>query len=139
MRTLGTRAHHHDHSLGLGVPDVVEEPVVTAGQRGEAFHGFGDHVRAPVVEQVRGLPTLEEGVGVLRRAACHRPIRVERAVPMCRDGFGVDQGGQHLVVDACDLLDLMRRAEAVEEVQERDTRGQRGRMADGSEILCLLR
>ena len=63
---------------------VLEEAVAPAGQRGEPRHHLLDDRRAGVVEAVGGLASLEEHVGVLRRAAQHRPVGRERALAVPR-------------------------------------------------------
>ena len=64
----------HDHPLGLGVADVVEQAVAPAGALGEAVHRRLHDARAGVVEGVGGLAGLEEDVGVLGGAAQHRAV-----------------------------------------------------------------
>ena len=42
VRGFSARSHEHDHALGLGVADVVEQAVVAAGQRAEVRHHLLD-------------------------------------------------------------------------------------------------
>ncbi len=45
LHRLPARAHHHEHALGLRVPDVVDDVVAAAGALGEARHRVLDDVR----------------------------------------------------------------------------------------------
>ena len=76
----------HDHPLGLGVADVVEE-AVAAGRCSAAKRSIVllHDARAGGVEGVAGLAGLEEGVGVLRRAAQHRLVGVSARARWARD------------------------------------------------------
>ena len=120
VRALGARAHHHHDPLGLGMPDVVEQPIAAPGQRREAVHGVGHDA-----------PGRRRGTGWRPRG----PGRRCRGSARCRGSRGgpgdsararcaatrvvVDERVEGGVVDGRDLLDLVRGAEPVEEVQER--------------------
>ena len=82
------------------------------------------------VEAVDRLAILEEDVGVLRRAAQHRAVRRQAAGARRVDEALVDHRADDVVVERLDLLQLVRRAEAVEEVQERHARLERRRVRD---------
>ena len=90
----GTRAgaHQHDYSLGIGRAGVVDKPVLAPGLVGETFEGTLDDLGHGVGERVARLTRLEEHVGVLRRAAQHRMIGVERTQAKVGDPLLVDQG-----------------------------------------------
>ena len=135
---VAARAHDDDDALGLGVAEVVEQVVVTAGQRGELVHLLLHDARAGGVERVARLARLEERVGVLRGAAQHRLVRREGAAAVGGDEAVVDQLAQVVVGQLLDLRHLVRGAEAVEEVQERDAGAQRGGLADAGEVVRLL-
>ena len=45
-RGLPARAHHHEHPLGLGMPAVVDQPVVAAGALAELVHRVLHDARA---------------------------------------------------------------------------------------------
>ena len=45
-RRLGARAHDHEHALGVRRAEVVEQPVLPAGQLGELVHRRFDDARA---------------------------------------------------------------------------------------------
>ena len=38
LHGLDARAHEHDHVLGVGGAEILEQPVVASGQRGESIH-----------------------------------------------------------------------------------------------------
>ena len=131
-------AHDDDHALGLGVPVVVVEAVVAAGEGAEAVHLLLHDGGAGGVVGIAGLAGLEEGVRILGRAADHRGVGGQ--------GQGAELGHElvrhHVaevrVVEDLDLGDLVAGAEAVEEVQEGDA-GLQGRgVADGGEVMGLL-
>ena len=65
-------------------------------------------------------------------------VRIERAAAEGLDGIPVEQLAEVFVVDHLDLLDLVRRAEAVEEVDERHAALDGDEMCDGREVHDLL-
>jgi hypothetical protein len=138
VRHLGARAHDDDDLLRLGMAEVVEEVVLAPGHAGEVVHAGLHQVGAVLVEEVAGLPRLEEGVGVLRRAAHHRALRREGAGAVGRHQVVADELAQILVVEELDLGDLVRGAEAVEEVEEGDAALQAGALGNGREVVGLL-
>ena len=123
VRDLGARAHHDDDALGLA-----------GGRRSRRGGSAGRSARrtcpsppgtmsgAAIVEAVAGLARLEERVRVLRRAAEHRLVRVQRALAVRLDERRVHHGAQIVVGQLLDLGHLVRRAEPVEEVQDRHAR-----------------
>ncbi len=90
MRRLATGTHQHDHALGVRRSDVVEQLVGAAHHLRKLIHGVLHDLRAGGVKIVARLATLEERVGILRRAAQHRPVRRHRPGA---------QSGNHLVVN----------------------------------------
>ena len=90
----------HQHALGLGMPDVVEEPVGAPGARRQPVHRGLHGVGHRRVERVAGLARLEEDVGVLRRAAQPRMLGRERPSPMLVDEPIVDHRAQVLVEES---------------------------------------
>jgi len=91
VHRLGARAHDHDHPLGLGVSDVVEEMVLTSGPLAESLHRLNHMACARLVEGVDRFASLEEGVRVLRRAADERTVRGHRPVTMGADQVIIDE------------------------------------------------
>ena len=73
--SLGARAHHHNHALGVGRAVVVKQVIRAAGQRRKPVHHHLHNARHRSMERRAGLARLEENVGILRRAAQHRLIR----------------------------------------------------------------
>ena len=135
---LGAGAHEHDHAVGVGGAEIVEQPVVPAGQRREPVHRRLDDRRDRRVERVRRLAALEVHVRVLRDAAHDRPVRIERARAVREHQLVVDHRAHVVVVEHLDLADFVRRAEAVEEVDERDARGERGVLRDERQVVRFL-
>jgi hypothetical protein len=135
---LGAGAHDHDHVLGLGVSDVVEESVGASRHLGEAIHGCLDVARAGVVEAVDGFTGLEEGVRVLGGTANHRTVGAQGTVAMGADLVLVHQPAELIVRQQLDLGDLVGSPEAIEEVDEGNAAGQGGHLRDAGEVVRLL-
>ena len=53
---LDARAHEHDHVLGVGGAEILEQPVPASGQSGESIHRRLDDRRDHRVEGVRSSP-----------------------------------------------------------------------------------
>src|SRR5664279_6002162 len=87
------------------------------------------------VERVGGFPSLEEDVGILGRAAHDRRLRGHAPVAECQDVLIADEGLDVLLLEHCDLVDLVRCPEAIEEVQERYASPERGGMGDQGEVV----
>ncbi len=117
---------------------VVEQVVGAPGALAEPIHRGLHGVGGRQVERVRGLPRLEEDVGVLGRAPEHRVLGGECPRAMRPHQPVVDQRAQVRVGERLDLRHLVRGAEPVEEVQERHPRLEGRRVGDEREILGLL-
>ena len=133
-----TGAHDDDDALGIRGAGVVEELVLAAGQAGELVHLGLHDVGHGVVEAVAGLAGLEEAVGVLGGAADRRGVRAHGAGAVGADGVVVDHGGDRLVGELGDLLDLVGGPEAVEGVDEGDAGLEGGGVGDEGEVHALL-
>jgi hypothetical protein len=88
--------------------------------------------------EVGRLARLEEDVGILGSAAQRRCIRCHATHPVGEHIVVTHQGGQIVVVEDADLVDLVTGAEAVEEVQERHPRSQRRGVRHEREVVGLL-
>ncbi len=130
--------HAHDHALGVGCADVVEQVVVPAEQSGELVHRLLHDARTGVVELVAGLAGLEEDVGVLGRAAESGIFGRERPGTVGGDQIHVDHLRHLRVGQLLDLVHFMRDAEAVVEVQERQAGLERRRVGNEGHVLRLL-
>ena len=115
---LAGGSHRHDHLLGGGIADVVEELVVSAGQVTDFLHVVRDDAGELEIVGIGGFPALEIDVRILGGASQFRTFRIGAARPKPRHRLSVDQAGHVLVVDQFDLLDFVRRAESVKEVQK---------------------
>ena len=138
VHRVGTRSHDHDHALGGGIADVVEEAVAAPGQLAEPLHRALDGARTGVVKRIRCLARLKEDVRVLGGSAEDRTIRRQPAVTVRVDQWLRNQRAQVLVCQLFDLRDLVRRPEAVEEVQERNARLECCRMRDRGHVVRFL-
>ncbi len=134
----GTRAHHDHDALGVGRARVVDEVVAATGLGRQLVHDLLHDAGHRQVERVGRLPRLEEGVGVLGRAADDRGVRVEATRPVREDILVADEGAHHIVVEDRDLVDLVGGPEAVEEVEERQPGPQGGGVAHQGEVVGLL-
>ena len=135
---FGAGPHQHDDPFGVRVAEVVERVVATAGQVGELVHGGLNDVRHLGVERIDRLAALEIDVGVLRRAADERPIRIQRSGAMRQHQIVVDHRPDFAIGQQSELVDLMRGAEAVEEMDEGHPRLQRGRLGDQRHVVRFL-
>ena len=135
---VGRRAHDHDHPLGLGMTEVVEQPVVAAGQFAETVHGRLDNAGQRRVEGVDGFTTLEKHVRVLRGAANAGMVRVQGPGAMRPHRILVDHGAEMGILDQAQLVHLMGGAEAIEEMHERNTPRQRGRLGNQRQVMGFL-
>ena len=138
LRALADRAHRHDHALGLGIAEVVEQLVVAARQGGHLGHILLDHGREGVVGRVGGLAVLEEDIVVLAAVADRRMLGVQRAVAEFLQLVPVEHLAEILIVEHVDLLDLVGGAEAVEEVLHGDVALDGGQVRHRAEIHALL-
>ena len=116
---LGAGADGDDHAIGLGVPDVIKEMVLAAGEGGEFVHEPLHDLRHVVVVGVAGFARLEVDVGVLRGAANAGVVGGEGARTKGADGLFVGHRAEHFVVQRVELGDFVRGAEAVKEMHER--------------------
>ncbi len=118
LRRFRPRPHQHDHPFRVRGAGIVEQVVLPPGDGGEPVHGLLHDGGGGLVEGVRGLPRLEEDVGVLRRPADDGVVGGEPAQAMGQDQVVVDQGADILVRKLFDLHDFVRSPEPVEEVHE---------------------
>jgi hypothetical protein len=88
VRRLGTRAHEHDDALGILCTDIVEQPIMAAGELAEAVHRILHDLRKGIVVGVGAFARLEEHIGILRTAAQHRVLGRQGACPVGRDEVG---------------------------------------------------
>ena len=121
---LGARAHDHDDALGIRRAVIFEQPMRASRERGEAVHRALHDVRRRVVVAVDGLAALEEDVRVLRRSAQHGTVGRQPARARRVDEAVVDHRPDDRGVERRDLLQLVRRAEAVTHLRA-DGRGER--------------
>ena len=136
---VADRAHRDDDLLRVARAVVVEELVLLAGELVYLAHVLLDEGRHRVVVAVAGLARLEEDIRVLRRAAQHRMLRVQRPLAERLHSVHIEHACQLLVRPALDLLDLVRGAETVKEVQEGHSALDRGQMRDRAQVHDLLR
>ncbi|OGA34570.1 MAG: hypothetical protein A3G80_01815 [Betaproteobacteria bacterium RIFCSPLOWO2_12_FULL_62_13b] len=130
--------HLHQHPLGIGGALVIEQPVVTMGEHREPVHGLLHDARYRHIEQVARFARLEKHVRILRRAAQHGLVRVERARAMRRDQFFVDQLAHLFLEQQLELVYLVAGAKSVEKMHERNARTQCRHLRDHGHVLRLL-
>ena len=138
VRCSGPGAHDDHDGLGFRRARVLEDDVPPAGLFADSSHRRSHEPRDCVIEDVGGLPGLEEDVGILSGASQHRPVGIERPEAMVGDEVFIDQPSQHPIVDELDLRYLMRGAEPIEEMEEGHTRFQRGEVGDDRHVLGFL-
>ena len=135
---LAAGAHHDQHTIGLGVPEVVDDVVAAADAIGELRHRSFDGPRHARVERIDGLARLEVDVRVLRGAADERAFRRERPVAMRVHELVWHECAQVVVGEQLDRVQLVRGSEPIEEMHERHARPKRRRLRDQREVVGLL-
>ena len=131
-------AHLHQHPLGVGGALVIKQPVLAIGEFGEPVHAFLHDARHRQIERVARFTRLEKHIRILRRAAQHGLVRVERARAMRRDQFLVDQLAHIRFEQELNFVHFVAGAKAVEEMHERQARTQRRHLRDHGHVLCFL-
>ena len=81
-RSLGARAHQHQHPLRLRVPGVVDDAHRAADALAKLRHQVPDYTRNPRVERVDRFPCLEVDVRVLCGATDERLLGGQRPSAM---------------------------------------------------------
>ena len=122
LRRLGPRSDDDNHLFGVGSADVVEQPVLSTGDRGEAVHLALNDRRQGVVIGIAGLDPLKVGVGILGGAAQNRMVGAERATTHRGDFAFIDHAAQVVIGERRDLRHFVRGAKTVEEMHERHAR-----------------
>ena len=117
---------------------VIDQPVPATGALRELVHDLGHDARHREMEWVLRLTSLEEHVGVLRSASHDRCLGSEAPLTKGDDVAVANERAQVVVVEQRDLVDLVRRAEAVEEMQERHARAEGRGVGDQREVVRLL-
>ena len=112
--------------------------MLAARDLGNVSHGLFHELRQCLIIAVGSFTGLEVDIRVRSRTTDDRMIRVQRTAAEGLDGIPVEQLAEVFVVDHLDLLDLVRRAEAVEEVDERHAALDGDEMCDGREVHDLL-
>ena len=104
--------------------------VATPSLLGKAVHYVLNDLRASAIEGVRGLASLEEHIGILRRASQDGPVGRKGAFTMLPNEPFIHDGAKVFIEQRNDLVDFVGGAEAVEKVQERNPRFERRGMSD---------
>ena len=94
--------------------------------------------RKGVVERVDRLPSLEEDVGVLRRASQHRPVGGQSSLQVLAHETQAEERLQVVVGEIPHLLQLVAGSEAVEEMEERHAAAKRRSVGDRRQVVGLL-
>ncbi len=138
MGHFAAGAHEYHYMLGIRGADIVEEPVVPAGELSEEVHVFLDDPRCGVVVGIHRFPALEVDIGVLAGSPEDRAVGIEAPLPVAVDQLVVDHLPEGVVFQGLYLLYLVAGPEAVEEVDEGDPALQCGGVGDGAEVGYLL-
>ena len=138
VRHFCTRAHHDDHSLGVGRANVVEQVIGPACYFRKLIHHCLDFFWGHRVIRICRLPDLEEYVGILRGATQYRVIRRQGALPVLDHALHVDQSANLIISQNVDFVDFVRSAKTIEEMQEGNSALQRGRMGDQRKVHGFL-
>ncbi len=136
--SLCARAHQHNHTLRIGRAVVIEQVVGAAGLRGKAIHHRLHDSRNRRMEGIAGLASLEENIGILRRAANDRPVRRQRVLAERNNVLVVHHRPDGLVADGQDLAHFVRSAEPVKEMNERNAGFKRGDLRHQCQVVYLL-
>jgi len=131
---LAAAAHQHDHPLGVGGPDIIEEVIRPGGELGELVHLLLDDPRTADVVGVDGLSALEIDIGVLAGSAEDRLVGVHAPPAVGQDQVIVDHLSYLVDRQQFDLVDFAGRSKAIEEVHKGHSRLQRGRRGDQGHV-----
>ena len=135
---VADRAHGHHHMFGLGIAEVVEELILSAGEFRDPLHVLFHDGRECLVGRVDGFTVLEEGVVVLAGMTDRRVLRVQCAVTELLQLCPVHQFCHVVEIQDLDLLDLVAGAEAVEEVLHGDMSLDGGEVGHRAHIHAFL-
>ena len=138
FRNVCAAAHDDENFLRIGCADIVEEVIVTARDLADLVHIMLNDLGDLGVVIVRCFTVLEIDVRVLRRTAEVRMIRVHCARTERCDRIAIEELIHVCIVDELDLLDFMRRTEAIEEMAERNGRLDCGKMRDQRKVHDFL-
>ena len=133
-----SRTHEDHDAIGIGGTVVFEDVILATREFCEAIHRFFDDTGDGVVVGIACFASLEEDIGVLRRAANRRVFGRESAVMASNDEVFVDECASIFERQIVDFVDFVRRAEAVEEVEERNARFERRHLGDHRHVLGFL-
>ncbi len=117
---------------------VIKQVIFPPGQRGDLRHIAFHQIGQCEVEAVTRLPLLEVDIRILRGAADHRMIRVQRLPTKALQRRPVQQRRQLLIRQHLNLLYFVRGAKAVEEVDKRDPPGDRRQVRHRRQVHHLL-
>ncbi len=138
LHRFGTGTHQHDNPLGIRCAEVIEQPIVPAGQRGEAIHALlHDAGKASNQgfcasrhwKKVSGFCAVPRSTGCSGDRARWRWASIS--------GWS-SRACSVLLGEWYDLGDLVRSAKAVEKVEHRNTPGQGRGRGDGRHVLRFL-
>lgn len=133
-----SRPHENHDAIGIGGTVVFEDVILTTREFCESIHRFFDDTGDGVVVGIARFASLEEDIGVLRRAADGRVFGRESAIMASNDEVFVDECTRIFERQIVDFVDFVRRAEAVEEVEERNARFERRHLGDHRHVLGFL-
>ena len=132
------RAHGDNDPVSVFGAVIIEQVIFATSQFADLAHIVFDNPGNRFVIRVGYLALLEVNIRVLRSAAYHRMIRVQRPAAEGIEGILIDQFRQVIIIHHFDFLRFMRSAESVKEVQERDASFDRSQMGYRSQIHDLL-
>ncbi len=138
LHRFRARAHDDNDVLGIRRAFVLEEPVFTANKLCELVHRVLHDRGTGQVVGIDRFAALEINVRVLCRAAQHRMIGRERALPVSAHQIVVNHGAHVVQAELFNLGNFVRGAEAIEEMQEGNARLQRRGVRDQRQVHRLL-
>ena len=131
--------HQNNDALCVLCAVVVKQLVRAAGNLADLVHVMLNRVRNGGNLGVARFAALEKDVRIYGGAAGCRMLRIQRVLAECLEGIHIHQRAQIFIVQRFNLLNFVRRAEAVEEVQERHALVNGGQMRNGAQIHNFLR
>src|ERR1041384_5303784 len=75
LGSLAARAHHHDHSFGIGGARIIKQAIAPSYHSVEHVHHVLNYLRRFEVERIDSLAVLKEHIRVLRGPANDGTIR----------------------------------------------------------------
>ena len=104
---IADRTHGNNDPVGVFGAIVVEQMVFAAGQLADLAHIVFDNTGNRLIVRVGYFPLLEVNIRVLRGAANHRMIGIQRPATECVERILINQARQIVIIHHFNFLGFM--------------------------------